>query len=53
MRRNDRVLVLAIAVSGTPPAFSQETEAEARVEATTGDLENFKKAFSVCLEAKD
>ncbi len=30
-----------------------EQKAEARVEATAGDLENFKKAFSVCLEAKD
>jgi hypothetical protein len=28
-------------------------EAAAREEATAGDLENFKKAFSVCLEAKD
>ncbi len=28
-------------------------QAEIRVEATAGDLENFKKAFSVCLEAKD
>lgn len=28
-------------------------KAEAREEATAEDLENFKKAFSVCLEAKD
>lgn len=30
-----------------------EQQAEAREEATAEDLENFKKAFSVCLEAKD
>jgi hypothetical protein len=30
-----------------------EQQAEARQEATAGSLENFKKAFSVCLEAKD
>ncbi len=28
-------------------------QAEQRQEATAGDLDNFKKAFSVCLEAKD
>ena len=30
-----------------------EESAEAREEANADDLENFKKAFSVCLEAKD
>lgn len=30
-----------------------EQQAAAREEATAEDLENFKKAFSVCLEAKD
>lgn len=30
-----------------------EQQAEQRQEATAEDLENFKKAFSVCLEAKD
>ena len=30
-----------------------EQQAEQRQEATAKDLENFKKAFSVCLEAKD
>jgi len=30
-----------------------EHQAEERQAATAGDLENFKKAFSVCLEAKD
>ncbi len=30
-----------------------EEKADAREEATAEDLENFKKAFSVCLEAKD
>ncbi len=30
-----------------------EQQAEARQEATAEDMENFKKAFSVCLEAKD
>jgi len=28
-------------------------QAEARQKATAEDLENFKKAFGVCLEAKD
>jgi hypothetical protein len=30
-----------------------ESQAGQRQEATAGDLENFKKAFSVCLEAKE
>jgi hypothetical protein len=30
-----------------------ESSQESRVEATSGEIENFKSAFSVCLEAKD
>jgi hypothetical protein len=51
----------AVAVRGRRQARGARAEAEvqaeqqaaARTEATAADLENFKKAFSVCLEAKD
>ena len=30
-----------------------EQQGQAKQQATAGQIENFKKAFSVCLEAKD
>jgi hypothetical protein len=53
--------VAAVAVRGRRQGRQAQAQAEAqaeqqavaREESTAGDLENFKKAFSVCLEAKD